>query len=156
MNIKLVVFDFDGVFTNGTVTFDSKGDVVKSYNIKDGMAIKILKSMNISTAVLSGFSSNESTKAICKHLKIDMVSMGNSHKLETLKMWGTQLDINLFQIAYMGDDINDIECMKNVGISACPADATHQCTKFAKYICKKNGGNGAIREFTDYLIHVYK
>lgn len=150
--IRLIVFDFDGVFTDGTVLFDSKGCPNKGYNVKDGMAIKKLKHHNLKCGIISGFPSNKSTKAFCKHLKINYVSLGNSNKLNTLEKWASRLKIDMSQIAYIGDDLPDIKCMNSVGISGCPADAMPECLKIAKYICSKKGGRGAVREFVDYII----
>lgn len=155
MFVKLVVCDFDGVFTDGTICFDGTGRKIKSYNVKDGMAFKLLQTNHINYGIISGFPANKATKEICKHLGIPkkFISMGNSNKLETLKKWANDLNLKTSEIAYIGDDINDIECINFVGISGCPANAVKQCIDIVKYVCKAKGGNGAIREFVEYILY---
>ena len=156
---KLLVLDFDGVFTNGFVTYGGSGligdkGVYKSYNIKDGMGIKMLKDKGVEIGLITGFPFNTATKNICAHLKIDRIVYGKSDKLSVLKKWAVELNIPLSHVAYMGDDINDIKCMESVGISACPANASQKCIDICRYVCKSNGGDGAIREFAEYILNV--
>lgn len=155
--IKLLVLDFDGVFTDGKVTFHDKGGVrccSKSYNVKDGMGLKLLKKHGIHIGVISGYPYNEATMDICKHLDINNLEMECHDKLEVLRKWAKQLNIDLSHIAYMGDDVNDVECMKSVGISGCPSDAVEECKQIARFVSTSRGGDGAIREFSNFIINV--
>ena len=152
MCIKLVIFDFDGCFTDGKVLFDTKGDILKYYNVKDGMGIKLLKENDIKVGIISGYKENNSQLEIIKHLKIDYYSFGNN-KLNVLKEWCEELNINLEnEVAYMGDDINDIDVLENVSISGCPKDAHKDVLNICEFVSSKDGGYGCIREFCDYLI----
>ena len=151
--IKLVVFDFDGVFTNGDILFDKNGSIKKKYNVKDGMGISLLKKSKIKIGILSGFKENGSQQKILEHLGIDYISIGFCKKIEKLNEWCVELNINLEkEVAYMGDDINDIECLNNVFLSGCPKDANDKCTKICKFISNKNGGEGCVREFCEYIL----
>ena len=150
--IKLVIFDFDGVFTDGKIQFNSNGNVIKSYNAKDGNGIFRLHNTGFEVGVISGWKNNESQQAILKHLKIKRISLGTDNKLTVLNQWCNELNITLDDVAYMGDDLNDIEVMKKIGIVSCPNDAIDEVKDISNFICKNNGGNGAIREFCDFLI----
>lgn len=149
---KLVVFDFDGVFTNGKVSFTDKGTIIKQYNVKDGMGIKSLKENGIEVVVMSGFKENNSQREIMKHLKIDTYFTNVSNKLDKLNALAQNLNINLSDIVYMGDDINDIDIMKAVGFSACPNDAHSLCKEHASYISLKDGGDGCVRDLCDKIL----
>ena len=150
--IKLCVFDFDGVFTDGKVLFDNNGNILKYYNVKDGTGIRLLKENNIKLGVISGYKENNSQLEIIKHLKIDYYSFGNN-KLNVLKEWCEELNINLEnELAYMGDDINDIQVLENVSISGCPKNAHKNVLNICEFVSSKDGGYGCIREFCDYLI----
>lgn len=149
--IKLVVFDFDGVFTNGEVIFDNNNNIIKKYNAKDGLGIKLLKNKNIKIGCISGYKENKSQQNILEHLKIDYISMGKN-KLETLNLWIEELNITLEEVTYMGDDINDLEVMKMVKITGCPSDAVSEIREISNFISDKKGGEGCIREFCEYIL----
>ncbi len=152
--IKCIIFDFDGVFTNGNIFYLSNGEQIKYYNVKDGMAIKLLKNNKILTGLISSHNS-QCTLHIANHLKFNKVSIGsNDSKLNILSQWNNELNLNWNQIAYIGDDIVDIKCLNMVGLSACPSDAVQEVKKICKYICKNEGGKGAVREFSEYIINL--
>ncbi len=150
--IKLVVFDFDGVFTDGKIMFDSQGNAIKHYNAKDGMGIFRLHNAGFEVGVISGWPDNISQQAILKHLKIRHISLGSNNKLEILKEWCSKLNITLDNVAYIGDDVNDIEVMKQVKLTACPNDAVNYVKHCSNIVCEKKGGEGAVREFCEFLI----
>ena len=149
--IKLVVFDFDGVFTDGNIYF-SNNKIVKNYNVKDGLGIKLLKNEGIRIGVLSGYKNNESQKKILEHLDISFVKLNCDDKLNVLNEWCSNLDLSLNQVAYMGDDLNDLSIMKHVGFSGCPLDACKTVKEIANFVSKKKGGKGCVREFCEYII----
>ena len=159
INIKLVCFDFDGVFTNSSIYFDNNV-FNKKYNIKDGMALFILRKNNIKTGLITGFKNKQykindiDINFIGSHLKFDFIELGSENKLETLKKFILNLDISLDEVAYIGDDINDIEIMSCVGFSGCPSDAVIECKNIADYICEKKGGECCVREFVDKIIEL--
>ena len=153
--IKLVVFDFDGVFTDGKILFDNNGCAIKHYNSKDGNAIFRLKDKNILTGVISGWKNNTSQKYILEHLKFDKISLGSDNKLSILINWCKDLNISLEDVAYIGDDLNDLEIMNSdVGLKCCPNDAADEIKEKVHYICSKNGGKGAVREYCEYIFKI--
>ena len=149
--IKFVCFDFDGVFTNGEVSFDGS-KITKKYNVKDGTAIKMLRNNNIKVGVISAYVENESTRKICQHLKIDYVSVGSGNKIEILNKWLEELNITIDEVAYIGDDLSDIQVLEKVKISGCPNDAVEKVKSICQYKCKKNGGRGCVREFVEFVL----
>lgn len=154
--IKLVIFDFDGVFTDGKIIFDSNGNAMKHYHAKDGMGIFRLHDAGFEIGVISGWPNNVSQHAVLKHLKITRVSLGSNGKLEILKKWCDELEITLNEVAYMGDDLNDVKVMKEVGFVACPNDSVDEVKEIADLVCEKCGGKCAVREFCEYLIEIKK
>jgi 3-deoxy-D-manno-octulosonate 8-phosphate phosphatase (KDO 8-P phosphatase) len=150
--IKLVVFDFDGVFTDGKILFDNEGNTIKHYNTKDGAGIFKLYEMGYEVGVISGWTNNNSQSKILNHLNIKRVSFETNNKLETLNNWCKELNITLENVAYIGDDLNDIKVMKEVKLVGCPNDAIDEVKEISDFICKKNGGNGAVREFCEYIL----
>jgi YrbI family 3-deoxy-D-manno-octulosonate 8-phosphate phosphatase len=158
--IKFVIFDFDGVFTDNKCYFDGKNNIIKYYDIKDGMALSLLKKNNIKIGLISSYNTklnlqlneNNINQEMIEHLNFDYKYIGSCNKLEILEKWMKELNINFNEIAYIGDDVNDIPILEKVKFSACPNDAIDKCKEVVKYICKNNGGNGCIREFVDIVI----
>lgn len=161
MDIKLAIFDFDGVFTDGKCYFDTNSNIKKYYNIKDGMGLKILKNNGIKTGLISSYSTDKNillneldvNEAIIYHLKFDFKYIGKEKKINILNNWIKELNIGYENIAYLGDDINDIEILKFVKFSACPDDAVEECKQVVNYICERKGGDGCVREFVELIIN---
>jgi arabinose-5-phosphate isomerase len=157
--IKLVVFDFDGVFTNGKCNFGTDDVCSKYYNIKDGMGISILREQNILVGLISSFKCDKQVhwndtkvmNAISSHLMFNFSHVGSGNKIEILNKWLVENDLTYEEVAYIGDDINDIDIMKSVKISACPSDAAVECKQCVNYICKAKGGEGCVREFVTFI-----
>lgn len=152
MKINLVVFDFDGTMTDGTVYFGSDSKVVKGYNVRDGMGIRLLKNAGIKVGIISGFTENKSTRDICNHLGINYVSMGSNDKDTIIQSWISDLGITLDSVAYMGDDINDSKLLSIVRASGCPSDANKECLNKCRFVSKYPGGHGAVREFCEWVL----
>ena len=159
MVIKLAVFDYDGVFTNNLVKFDNN-NIKKFYNIKDGKGLSMLKNYNIKIALLSNFNTKLEIKYndldeenFKSHLNFDYFYIGSEKKINILNKWMKQLNICFNDISYIGDDINDLEILEKCKLSSCPNDAIDQCKNIVKYICKKKGGDGCIREFSEFIIN---
>lgn len=155
--IKFVFFDFDGVFTNGDVYINDQY-IDKKYNIKDGMGLSILRENNIKYGLISGFKkdftiNNDSFNLFTSHLKFDYVKTGISNKLQVLEEILKIENLTFDDIAYIGDDINDISILQKVKLSASPSDAIEECKNIVDYVCKNKGGDGCVREFVDYIIH---
>ena len=151
--IKLVIFDFDGVFTDGSVFIDYNNHIIKKYNIKDGTGISLLKKNNIEVGVISGFKENESQMNILKHLNISFKAFNIKNKVEVAKKWCKNLNLCIDkEVAFMGDDINDLDLLNEVYLSGCPNDCIQQLKNVCDFKSVCSGGNGAIREFCDYIL----
>lgn len=156
-NIKYLVMDVDGTLTDGKIYMGNQGEVFKAFNIKDGYGIHDLApKANITPVIITGRESNI-VENRCKELGIDMVFQGVSDKKAKLI---EIMDINnedMSSVAFIGDDGNDYSCMELVknsgGITACPNDAVKKVIEISDYICKKNGGDGAVREFIEWIIN---
>ena len=151
-NIRYLAMDVDGTLTDGKINMSASGEVFKSFNIKDGYAIhEILPKVNITPVIITGRTS-DIVKNRAKELGIDKVFQGVLDKTEALK----SVTADLSRVAFIGDDLNDLECMKAVkaagGILGCPADAAKEVKDIADFVSNKDGGNGAVREFIDWLI----
>ncbi|ADO67298.1 putative bifunctional KDO 8-phosphate phosphatase/arabinose 5-phosphate isomerase [Cafeteria roenbergensis virus] len=158
--IKLVVFDFDGVFTNGINFFDNKNNILKSYNIKDGKGLSLLKNKNIKIGLISNFNTdkqilynNKSWNNLLEHLRFDKVFIGEGNKLNILNKWLDEYNLDYSQVAFIGDDLNDLSIIEKVKLSACPNDAIDTIKEKVNYICKKKGGEGCVREFIDLILN---
>ena len=151
-NIKYLVMDVDGTLTDGKIYMGNDGEVMKAFNIKDGCGIHDIAVPNhIIPVIITGRRSDIVTNR-CKEIDIDEVYQGVTNKIEKL----CDITKDFSEIAYIGDDINDLSCMcmlkKDGGIVGCPADAANQIKDVADFISTKNGGDGAVREFIEWLI----
>jgi YrbI family 3-deoxy-D-manno-octulosonate 8-phosphate phosphatase len=151
--IKLVVFDFDGVFSDKIyVSCDNK--FTKSYNSKDSYALKLLKDKGIKIGITTGCDKdiiNNIDKIIGR---VDFISQGDYKKIDKIKEWCEYLQIDLDNVAYIGDDLFDSDFMDLVGFSACPSDAIKECKDKSDYICFNKGGDGAVREFSEKILEI--
>ena len=153
-DIKLLAMDIDGTLTDGKIYIGADGEVMKAFNVKDGYAIaQILPKMGIIPVIVTGRAS-EIVSRRALELGITHVYQGVSDKLGKLRELACEFNITLENIAYIGDDVNDIECIEHCGISACPSDAVDDIIRVADYICASCGGNGAVREFIEYLAEI--
>lgn len=146
--IKMFLTDCDGCLTDGGMYYSEKGDELKKFNTKDGMAFSFLKKAGVITGIITG-EDTEINKRRAKKLNIDILESGCKDKLEKVKELCTKYKINLENVCYIGDDINDLEILKVVGLSCCPADAVDTIKENVKYIASSNGGQGVIREVVD-------
>jgi len=152
-NIKLLILDVDGVMTDGGMYFTESGDQMKKYNTKDGMAIIHLTKNDFQVGIISSGFKAEMVKARATLLGIQHFYVGRGKKIEVLNKWCEELGISLSEVAMIGDDINDLEVMQAIGVSACPNDAVAKIKNQAKIILNKKGGEGCVREFIDnYLL----
>lgn len=157
-NIKVLVLDVDGTLTDGKIYMGKDGEVFKAFDIKDGCGIHdILPQYNIIPIVITARSSDIVTNR-CRELNISHYYQGCRDKLGKIKELASKFNFDLNMegvyenIAYIGDDIIDIPCMKYCSIIACPNDAVEDVKSIAHFISSQNGGNGAVREFIDWLI----
>lgn len=149
---KYLILDVDGTLTDGKIYMGQNGEVMKAFNIKDGIGIHdLLIPAGIIPVIITGRSSDIVLNR-CKELGITEVYQGVKNKIEKL----TEITKDLKSVAYIGDDINDLPCMKSVkeagGIIGCPADAVQKVKEISDYTCKTKGGDGAVREFIEWII----
>lgn len=154
--IKILITDVDGVMTDGGMFFTSSGEEIKRFSARDGMAVSICRDHGIDYGIISAGHSPELVKARAKVLKIEQVYVGYTPKIEVLNKWLQELKLTAEQVAYIGDDITDLEVLKFVGLSACPADAVKAVKDTVDIVLEKNGGHGCIREFVEeHLLSPY-
>ena len=150
--IKLVLTDNDGVLTDTGVYYSEKGEELKRFSIRDGMGVERLKNLvNIKTIIITGELSG-SVKKRAEKLKIDELYLGAKKKESLLDDILAKNELKLENLAFIGDDVNDMELIKIVGLSAAPSDAMPDILEIVDYVCEHKGGNGAFREFAELLI----
>ena len=150
--IKLVITDNDGVLTDTGVYYSEKGEELKRFSIRDGMGVERLrKHCNIETVIMTGELSG-SVKSRAEKLKMKEYYLGVKDKVELLEEVKSKNKISEENIAFIGDDVNDIGIMKLVGLRAAPADAMSYTKEIADFVCEAKSGNGAFREFAELII----
>ncbi len=153
--IKIVITDVDGVLTDGGMYYTDKGDVMKKFHARDGMGVTLLRKNKIPTIIIT----KEKTKIVKKwstKMKILKLYDGISNKKLKLKEICKNYRVTPQQIAYVGDDINDVELLKIVGFSAVPNDGIKEAKKISDYICVNAGGHAAFREIADLILSAQK
>lgn len=149
--IKLVITDIDGVWTDGGMYYDQTGNEWKKFNTSDSAGVLFCKRLNIPVGIITS-ENTEIVKRRSEKLKMDYLFQGVSDKLAVAQKLCFDMGIELTQVAYMGDDLGDLSLLKAVGFSCSPANAPEYIKKHAHYITKKSGGEGAFREFVEYLV----
>lgn len=142
--------DVDGTLTDGKIYMSADGELLKAFNIKDGYAIAHLKDKQIVPVIITGRSSEILVRR-CRELGIVELYQGIEDKTAKLLSICKKFQVEASNVAYIGDDLNDLECMKICGYSAAPADAAKEVLASVDYICKHRGGEGAVREFIEQL-----
>ena len=149
--VKLLITDVDGVLTDGGRYYSKEGEVLKKFHVRDGMGVNILLRNNIKTIILTKEKSMI-TKKWAKDMNISQVYSGFTKKERALTQICKKYKVSLKEIAFIGDDTNDLEALKKVAFSAVPNDAVVQVKKIADYICKASGGKGCFREISDLIL----
>ncbi|MBN2779256.1 MAG: HAD-IIIA family hydrolase [Bacteroidales bacterium] len=151
MNLpKLILTDIDGVWTDGGMYYDETGNEFKKFNTSDSAGVLFCRLKNIPVGIITGEDTNI-VKRRAEKLKIDIVHLGVSDKLAVAQSICKELKISLKDVAYIGDDLNDVSLLGAVGISAAPANAPKYIRWKVDFVCKKNGGEGAFREFVETI-----
>jgi 3-deoxy-D-manno-octulosonate 8-phosphate phosphatase (KDO 8-P phosphatase) len=149
--IRLVATDVDGVLTDGGMYYSESGDEWKKFNTRDGMGIKLLQKAGLITAIVT----QERTRLVARRaekLAIPELHQGVMDKLSVIRDMAKRHGLSLRHVAYIGDDVNDIEALKAVGLSAAPADSLPQVLKIVDYVCRQKGGEGAVRELAEMIL----
>lgn len=150
-NIKLFVCDIDGVFSDGRIYLGNEGEELKAFHTKDGYGIKALGASGVDVAVITGRQSNI-VQTRMSALNVKHIVQGEENKLPALKNIVAKLSLSPEQVAYIGDDMPDYECMAYVGLSIAVNDAHPSILKLADYTTFTRGGFGAVREVCDMLM----
>ena len=150
-NIKLVGTDIDGVWTDARMYYSADGDIMKSFSTYDGMGVQLLREAGIPLIIMTG----EDTEIVAiraKKLGIGRIFQGENEKLKRLKEVCAELDITLDEVAYIGDDVNDLDVLRAVGFSAMPPNSPILDQFSPDYLTNRSGGNGAFRDFVDFIL----
>lgn len=150
-DIKLLITDSDGVLTDGGMYYSEKGDELKKFNTKDGMGVQILREDGIKTIIITG-ENVELVKRRAIKLGIDEIYMGIKDKEPLVREIAERHKLKLKEIAYIGDDINDLHAIKIVGLGCCVKDGMEIVRNASKYITQAKGGQGALREVAELII----
>jgi len=149
--IKILITDVDGVLTDAGAYYSEDGIELKKFNIRDGMGMVLLRKAGYKLAIVT----TENTKIVEKRaerLQVDDLIQGSYNKLEALERILLKYSFKWEEVAFVGDDINDIPVLKKAGFSAAPANATKLNKKIVDFVTKSDGGHGAVREVCDLLL----
>ena len=150
-DVKILLTDVDCVLTDGGMYYDKSGDIMKKFHTRDGMGVTLLRKKGIPTIIVT----KESTMMVrkwAKNMKIEKIYDGVLNKAEILPEVCKSYKLKSKNVAYIGDDVNDLELLKSVGFSAVPNDGILEARESVDYVCKTNGGKGVLREIADLLI----
>jgi YrbI family 3-deoxy-D-manno-octulosonate 8-phosphate phosphatase len=149
--IKLVITDVDGVLTDGGMYYSSKGDIMKKFHVRDGMGVTLLRKIGVPTLIIT----KEQTPMVrqwAKKMKIKKLFDGVVQKEKMIRTVCDAFNVRENEIAYIGDDINDVSLLKIVGFAAAPNDAISLVKNNSDYVCEKKGGEGAFREVAEIIL----
>jgi 3-deoxy-D-manno-octulosonate 8-phosphate phosphatase (KDO 8-P phosphatase) len=149
--IKAIFFDVDGVLTDGKITYDDAGREIKSFNVKDGLIISHLKKAGIVTGAISGRESSAVTRR-CAELKVDFCHQGIIDKASVFEKLIKHYKLKAKEVAFIGDDINDLPIFRLAGFSVCPADTYDYIKEQADLVTTAKGGGGVLRELADLVL----
>ena len=149
--VRMLLTDCDGCLTDGGMYYSEKGDELKKFNTLDGMGFKLLKEKGIKTGIVTA-EDMKLNRRRAEKLQLDIIVNGATDKLEAIKRIADKFDIPLEKVAYIGDDINDVEAIREAGYGCCPANACRAAKAAAGYVASKEGGNGAVREIIEHIL----
>jgi 3-deoxy-D-manno-octulosonate 8-phosphate phosphatase (KDO 8-P phosphatase) len=149
--VKLLVFDVDGVLTDGGLYYGEAGELMKRFDVKDGHGLVMARLAGMKSALLTARTS-AMVEVRGRELGLDAVLQGRKNKGAGLKELLAQLQVSATECAYMGDDVNDLGPMALVGLAACPADAAPEVRQEAHYVARNRGGHGAARELIELCL----
>lgn len=149
--IKLLALDVDGVLTDGIIYYGLMGDSMKGFSAHDGMGISLARAGGLKTALITGRRS-PMVEQRARDLHIDYVIQDAADKLAEMQKLCSAQGLTLKEVAYMGDDLNDVELISHVGFGAAPNDACEEVKRNAAFVSAYNGGHGALRELVEYIL----
>ena len=149
--IELVVFDVDGVLTDGGLWYGPQGEAIKRFDVKDGHAMVLARLVGLPVALLTARTS-PIVEARAAELKLAKVFQGRRLKGPAFEELCAEMKVAPAHAAYMGDDVNDLPLLRKVGLSACPADARPEVREAVHFVARASGGRGAVREVCDLIL----
>lgn len=152
-HVKACIFDVDGVMTDGSVHVTTDGQQLRTFHIKDGLAMVKAKQEGLPIAVISA-GNNEGVRKRLEYLGVEFIFLGVKNKIEKLQELLDQYQITFDDVLYMGDDLPDLKILEKVGLPTCPADAVSEVINVSKYVSPKNGGRGAVRDVIEKVMKV--
>ena len=151
MKIKMLIMDVDGTLTDGHIYIGPDGEAMKVFSCKDGLGIKeLLPPLGVTPVIITGRDSVITAKR-AQELGITLLYQGIADKLPLLKEIAEKHGLSSEEIAYIGDDLNDLECMQYCGVTGCPQDAQAKIKEIVSFIAPRDGGKGAVRDFIEYI-----
>ena len=152
-NIDTFVFDVDGVFTDSTLLITSEGEMLRKMSVKDGYAVKTALQKGYKICIISG-GTNEGVRSRLQALGVKDIYLGAHHKMDALKEYMDNHNVDVSTMLYMGDDIPDIPVMKAVALPSCPQNAVQEVKAVSMYVSHKNGGEGCVRDVIEQVLKV--
>lgn len=153
-NIKLFAFDYDGVFSSGTILLMPDGSQVRSASVRDGFAVQWAVKQGLQLALVTGGKEVAVRERLSK-LGVQHLHLGASNKLEVVTELMDSLDLKWNQVAYMGDDMPDVPVLERVGLAACPADAVPEVRAICHYVSPFPGGSGCVRDLLEQFMKLH-
>ena len=150
-SIRIVIFDVDGVLTDGTLYFTDSGEEIKAFNSRDGHGMKMLKASGVELAIITARESR-SVKLRAENLNITLLYQGEKNKLKVFESLVTKLKLDMSSCAYVGDDLIDLPVMTRCGLSICVPSSPVLVKKHAHYVTNSEGGQGAVREVCEMIM----
>ena len=148
---KLILTDIDGVWTDGSIYYDQTDNELKKFHTYDSAGVLFAHLNGIPVGIITG-ENTEIVKRRANKIKVDYLFQGIKNKVKTIETLIDELKIEFQDCAYIGDDINDFLLLQKVGFSACPNNAPEYIKSNVDFVTKKNGGEGAFREFIEYIL----
>ncbi|MGL4393345.1 MAG: KdsC family phosphatase [Fusobacteriaceae bacterium] len=151
LGIKMIILDVDGTLTDGKINMSAQGEVFKSFSVKDGLGISAAIKLGIDFTIITGRSSKIVTNR-ASELGINHVHQGIKDKLPVLESLCKKLNLKKEELAYIGDDVNDLDAMRFCGLTGAPYDAVDEVKNSVDFVSTKKGGEGAVREFIEFIL----
>lgn len=150
-NVRFVITDCDGVLTDGGVYYSDRGEEMKRFHMRDGMGVKLLRGYGVETAIVTGETSPSVVRRAEK-LGIADLHLGVRDKLPLVEKVLAEKNLDWPSVAYIGDDVNDLEVLRRAGFTACPSDGVDDVKEVVNVVLRNRGGNGAFREFAEMIM----
>src|SRR5688572_13769208 len=151
-NVRIVIFDVDGVLTDGTLYYSDTGAEIKAFNVRDGQGLKLLQSSGVLTAIITSRRS-KAVELRARDLGIDLLYQGIADKLDTCRTLLSRVSLEASAAGYIGDDLVDLPVLRYCGLAASVPEAPLAVKRCAHYITEAHGGHGAARELCEFIMH---